>query len=110
MYAVARRPARQDIADAAFADAVRDVRDIDAWYLRTVDQLYGELEAAALPSTPASRCSRHRAEVAELLADAAVLAVAGGHVGILLRCLRLFARASRAASCRSSRGRPGRWR
>ena len=47
VYAVARRPARQDIADAAFADAVRDVRDIDAWYLRTVDQLYGELEAAA---------------------------------------------------------------
>ena len=42
-YAVARRPAREDIAAAAFDDAVREVRDVDAWYLRTVDQLYGEL-------------------------------------------------------------------
>ena len=90
VYAVARRPARQDIADAAFADAVRGVRDIDAWYLRTVDQLYGELEAAA-PVEASEPVMRHRHEVAEVLRDAAVLAVAGGHVGILLRCLRLFA-------------------
>ena len=33
VYVVARRPARQDIADSAFDDAVRGVRDIDAWYL-----------------------------------------------------------------------------
>jgi hypothetical protein len=90
VYAVARRPARADLADAAFADAVRDVRDIDAWYLRMVDQLYGELEAAASPDA-SEPIARHRHEVAELLGDAAVLAVAGGHVGILLRCLRLFA-------------------
>ncbi len=90
VYAVARRPARQDIADAAFADAVRDVRDIDEWYLRTVDQLYGELEAAA-PIEGSEPVMRHRHEVAEVLGEAAVLAVAGGHVGILIRCLRLFA-------------------
>jgi hypothetical protein len=90
VYTVARRPARQDIADAAFADAVRDVRDIDAWYLRTVDQLYGELEAAA-PVDGSESVLRHRHEVAEVLRDATVLAVAGGHVGILIRCLRLFA-------------------
>ncbi len=89
-YAVARRPARGDIADSAFADAIRSVQDIDAWYLRAVDLLYGELEAAA-PPDDSEEISRHRHEVAELLGDAAVLAVAGGHVGILLRCLRLFA-------------------
>lgn len=89
VYAVARRPARQDIADAAFADAVRGVRDIDAWYLRTVDQLYGELEAAA-PPWESEPVQRHREEVAAILREATVLAVAGGHVGILLRCLRLF--------------------
>ena len=90
VYVVARRPARHDIADAAFADAVRGVRDIDDWYLRTVDQLYGELEAAAPPES-SEPIARHRHEVAELLRDAAVVAIAGGHVGILLRCLRLFA-------------------
>jgi len=90
VYAVARRPARPDLADAAFSDAIRGVRDIDDWYLRTVDQLYGELETLAPPEQSES-IARHRAEVAELLRDASVLAVAGGHVGILLRCLRLFA-------------------
>ena len=89
-YAVARRPARDDIAESAFADAVRAVRDIDAWYLRAVDELYGELETAAPPES-SEQIARHRHEVAELLGDATVLAVAGGHVGILLRCLRLFA-------------------
>jgi hypothetical protein len=89
-YVVARRPARDDIADSAFDDAVRGVQDIDAWYLRSVDQLYGELETAAPPDS-SEEISRHRHEVAELLRDAVVLAVAGGHVGILLRCLRLFA-------------------
>ena len=90
VYAVARRPARPAVAEAAFADAVRGVRDIDDWYLRTVDQLYGELEAAASPED-SEPIARHRHEVAELLRDAAVVAIAGGHVGILLRCLRLFA-------------------
>ena len=90
VYAIARRPARPAVAEAAFADAVRGVRDIDDWYLRTVDQLYGDLEAVA-PVDASEPIARHRHEVAELLRDAAVLAVAGGHVGILLRCLRLFA-------------------
>ena len=89
VYVVARRPARHDIADSAFTDAVRGVRDIDDWYLRSVDQLYGELEAAAPPEA-SEPIARNRAEVADLLREAAVLAVAGGHVGILLRCLRLF--------------------
>ena len=90
VYAVARRPARPAVAEAAFADAVRGVRDIDDWYLRTVDQLYGDLEAAASPED-SEPIARHRHEVDELLRDAAVVAIAGGHVGILLRCLRLFA-------------------
>jgi hypothetical protein len=89
VYVVARRPARHDIADSAFTDAVRGVRDIDDWYLRSVDHLYGELEAAAPPDA-SEPIARNRAEVADLLGEAAVLAVAGGHVGILLRCLRLF--------------------
>jgi hypothetical protein len=75
---------------SAFADAVRGLREIDDWYLRTVDQLYAELEGAAPPES-SEPIARHRHEVAELLRDAAVVTIAGGHVGILLRCLRLFA-------------------
>jgi hypothetical protein len=90
VYAVGRRPAREDVADAAFADAVREVRDIDAWYLGVVDRLYGELEESAPPER-SELVARHRHEVGELMSDASVLAVAGGHVGILVRCLRLFA-------------------
>ncbi len=58
-YAVARRPARDDIAESAFADAVRGVQDIDAWYLRAVDELYGELETAAPPES-SEEIARHR--------------------------------------------------
>jgi hypothetical protein len=89
VYAVQRRLVRDDVADAALADGVRVVRSIDDWYLDLVDQLYGELEAAA-PVLESEPIQRHRAEVAELLGGAASLAIAGGHVGVLTRCLKLF--------------------
>ncbi len=89
VYAVQRRLVRDDVADAALADGVRVVRSIDDWYLALVDQLYAELEAAA-PISESEPIQRHRAEVAELLGGAAALAIAGGHVGVLLRCLKLF--------------------
>jgi hypothetical protein len=90
VYAVRRRTVREDIADAAFSDGVSAVRAVDTWYLGVVDQLYGELEAAT-PVSGSEPVQRHRAEVAEILGSAGALAIAGGHVGILLRCLKLFA-------------------
>jgi hypothetical protein len=86
VYAVQRRTVRDDIADAALADGVRAVRAVDAWYLETVDQLYGELEMAS-PLAESEPVQRHRAEVAEVLGSAGALAIAGGHVGVLLRSL-----------------------
>jgi hypothetical protein len=88
-YVVQRRTVRPDLAAAALADGVRVVRSIDHWYLDTVDQLHGELwrSDAAARSEP---ILQHRAEVAELVADAAALAVAGGHVRALLRTLQVF--------------------
>ena len=90
VYVVARRPARHDIADSAFADAVRGVRDIDAWYLARRSTSCTASSRPPRRPTRSEPIARNRAEVADLLGDAAVLAVAGGHVGILLRCLRLF--------------------
>ncbi len=89
VYAVQRRLVRDDIAEAAIADGVRAVRSIDDWYLGVVDQLYGELEAAA-PLSASEPVQHHRAEVAQILGEAGALAIAGGHVGVLLRCLKLF--------------------
>lgn len=89
VYAVQRRVVRDDIAESALVDGVKAVRAVDAWYLGVVDQLYAELESAA-PVADSEPLQSHRAEVAEILGNAGGLAIAGGHVGILLRCLKLF--------------------
>lgn len=89
VYAVQRRTVRPDISDAAVADGIRALQAIDAWYLQAVDQLYGELEAAA-PVERSDVVMTHRGEVAELLGGSVAVAIAGGHVAMLLRCLRLF--------------------
>ena len=90
VYAVQRRSVRTDLAASALADGVRVVQSIDQWYLDAVDQLRGELWAAA-PAEDSEPIQRHRAEVAEAVGQASAIAIAGGHVGLLLRCLKLFA-------------------
>ena len=89
VYAVQRRTVRTDVAASAEADGVRVVQSIDQWYLDAVDQLHGELRAAA-PPEESEPIQRHRAEVAEAVGQASAIAIAGGHVGLLLRCLKLF--------------------
>jgi len=89
VYAVQRRAVRADIADAAFTDGITEVRAIDSWFLATLGQLYGELEMAA-PIGQSEPVQRHRGEVAGILRSAGALVIAGGHVGLLLRCLKLF--------------------
>jgi len=89
VYAVQRRTLRSDVAVSAEADGVRVVQSIDQWYLDAVDQLRGELWAAA-PAEESEPIQRHRAEVADAVGQASAIAVAGGHVGLLLHCLKLF--------------------
>lgn len=90
VYALQRSTARPDIVASAVADSIRLVQEVDRWYLRAVGQLHRELEATrALEENDALQ--QHRGEVAEILAGASVLAVAGGHVGVLGQALRLFA-------------------
>jgi hypothetical protein len=89
VYTVQRRTVRTDVAASAETDGVRVVQSIDQWYLGALDQLHGELRAAAPPSE-SEPIQRHRAEVAEAIGEASAIAIAGGHVGLLLRCLKLF--------------------
>lgn len=89
LYQLRRRSGRSDLVESATRDSMRAIQAIDAWYLDAVDQLYGELDAAA-PAAASPVLSEHRHTVAATLAASSVVAIAGGHVGMLLWCLRLF--------------------
>lgn len=89
LYATLRRSARQDLIDSALRAGLQSVRDIDAWYLWMLSELEGELWADG-GIEESDLIATHRAEVAETLSAAALLAIAGGHVSFLIRCLRLF--------------------
>ncbi len=90
VYAVHRRSGNPDIISAAFDDAIQAVRDLDTWYLLQVDRLYEDPDLVAVIDG-SELLARHRGEVAEIIAASGVLAVAGGHVAMLIRSLRLFA-------------------
>jgi hypothetical protein len=75
---------------AARADAEAVVRLVDERHLARVHEARTSFEATARPGER-DAVARHRAEVGEVLAAASALVVAGGHVGVLLHLLRLFA-------------------
>ncbi len=85
VYAVRRRSPGSE----AVADALAAVRELDAAHLRRVNQARGEF-FERLPPHDRPAIAGHRAEVAAVLADAAALVVAGGHVGVLAEVLHLF--------------------
>ncbi len=89
VYALRRRTGRADVVDAANRDALDAVRRLDAWYLAEVRALYGEAAATGAVDN-SGLFNENRADVAETLAGCRVLAVAGGHVGILLRSMQFF--------------------
>ncbi len=69
--------------------AIQTVRSLDAHHLKRLEALHDEFVARLDPlARPA--VARQRRELAKLLADCGVLAIAGGHVAVLLNRLRLF--------------------
>jgi hypothetical protein len=77
-----------ELRDAEVADAIDAVRRLDARHLDRVE----EVEAAfdeGLSERPV--VAEHRAAVARLVEGTDAVALAGGHVAVLLRCLRVFA-------------------
>jgi hypothetical protein len=80
-------------ADAALRaereDAIEAVRRLDARHLERIDAIHAEWDAEVKPwQRPA--VARHRAAIAKTLDGAAGLAIAGGHVAVLVNRLRLF--------------------
>lgn len=89
VYAVRRRTGRVDVVAAGVSDAVAAVRRLDTWFLDEVRALYGEAYATGVLDR-SELYAQYHAEVAEELAGCSVLAVAGGHVGYLLRSMQFF--------------------
>ena len=90
VYAVQRRSSAHGTAEAALTDAIAAVRRLDDWYSAELKTLYREIDAQA-PATESEVIAWHRGELAGMLADSAALVITGGHVGMLLRALRMFA-------------------
>jgi hypothetical protein len=88
-YAVRRRRGREDVIAASFSDAVDSVRRLDTWYLDEVRALYGEAYARGAIER-SELYAQHRQEIVDLLSSCEILAIAGGHVGMLLRTMQFF--------------------
>ena len=97
VYAVQRRSGPHRLRADVLAEAIDAVRELDAAHLRRVGAVRGEFYQGMRPHDRPV-IAGHRADVAGLLAGAAAVVVAGGHVGVLADALHLF---NIAASLRS---------
>jgi peptidase E len=89
VFAVRRRTSQHGLAEAAQRSAMQALRDVDDWYAYEVARVV-EVTAESATVRDCQALGRHRREVAEALAGAAAVVVAGGHVGILMETLRLL--------------------
>jgi hypothetical protein len=79
----------EDLVEEARTDAVEALRQLDAAHVERVHREHVESERTIEPGRRPV-IAGHRREVARLLAECEGVAVAGGHVAILLNRLRLF--------------------
>lgn len=84
-----RRPGDPELVRPEREAALAAVREIDAHHLRRVADLHRAFEAGVKPAgRPVLR--RHQRQIERALEGVEGLAIAGGHVAILLNRLRLF--------------------
>ena len=81
---------RAEVREAARADTEAAVRLVDERHLVRVREARDAFEARWRPGERLA-AAEHRAEIRQIMDEAAALVVAGGHVGVLLHVLRLFA-------------------
>ena len=91
VYAVQRRsdPAPAPASGDALGEALEAVRELDAAHLRRVNEARLEFFDRLRPHDRPV-IAENRAAVSAVLADAAALVIAGGHVGVLTEVLHLF--------------------
>jgi hypothetical protein len=89
VYAVQRRTSRHGTGELALESAVESVRAVDAWYTASVKALYREFDQTT-PTSGSEVIGWHRGELDRAMADCVAVVLTGGHVGALLRALRMF--------------------
>lgn len=80
---------RSELVGAERDEAMRAVRELDTHHLRLIQRIHRQFGREVRPARRRA-IRRHREEIAELLEGCEALAVAGGHVAVLLNRLRLF--------------------
>ncbi|HEV7654489.1 MAG TPA: hypothetical protein VGP36_07100 [Mycobacteriales bacterium] len=88
--AIRRSSTRPRTRAAALADSEEALRLLDARHLARVTEVRADFEAAWRPGER-DAVAQQRAQVAAVLEDTSLLVVTGGHVGVLLHVLGLFA-------------------
>lgn len=84
-----RRQSDEDFLEIERWAAIAALRRLDAEHLERIAQVHKDFDNDHQPSErPSMR--RHREEIAEILERSSAVAVAGGHVAVLLNRLRLF--------------------
>ena len=89
VYALQRHEAGDTLRSEEVSAAVAAVRELDAAHLRRGNEARLEF-FDRLPPHDRPAIAEHRAAVTAALAQASVLAIAGGHVGVLAEVLHLF--------------------
>jgi hypothetical protein len=90
LRAVQQRVRDADLRAAATQDAVAAVQALDGWHLAQARAVRDAYVGEVRPDQHGA-LQEQRGQVAGLLAGSAGLVLAGGHVGVLLHVLRLFA-------------------
>lgn len=83
------RPEPKDLLEPEVQHALEQVRALDRHHLARIDSVHAEFEAAVRPGERPALL-REREEVAELIDQCEIVAVAGGHVATLLNRMRLL--------------------
>ncbi len=84
------RDAMPSVQQAAIADTFRSIQALDEWHLRTVaetrDEFYTRVRLGER-----DHVVHHRTELARMVGDSTGMVLTGGHVGVLLHLLHVFA-------------------
>ncbi len=84
------RDAMPPVQQAAIAEMFRSIQALDEWHLRTVAETRDE-SYARVRLGERDHVVHHRTELARMVGDSTGLVLTGGHVGVLLHLLHVFA-------------------